>query len=173
MLESTLQHFVVHFVTNKMKICLVFSLKFTIPCAIRKFKMKFMNTTTIYCLRILCTSGGWASGSWWKREDWLQELNTVHVYYWGLPKWGWIYVREWARDTFLPDWDSICIFWMPVTCKILSHKIAHLWKGRQCSTLRCGIWDLRKLRSSNFKNIMRKQSSGRRLWSGKLLLLLN
>lgn len=144
-----------------MKICLIFSLNFTIPCAISKFKMEFMNTTTIYCLTILCTSGGWTSGSWSNRADWLQELNTLYVYSWGLPKWGWICVREWARDTFLSDLDSICIFWMPVTCKTLSYKIAHLWKGRQYSTLTCcWIWDLRKLRCSNFKRWQENKVQG-------------
>ena len=53
-------------------------------------------------------------------------------------------------------------FWMPVTCKILSHKIAHLWKRRQYSTLRCcWIWDLRKLRCSNFKKSWEDKVQGK------------
>lgn len=59
---------------------LLFNLNFTISCALRKFRVHFINIITAYCLRMPFM--GLGGRSWRQKADWM--LNILLDFYWGL-----------------------------------------------------------------------------------------
>lgn len=101
-----------------------FSLNFTIPCTIRKFRMDFMNIITAYCLRILCTLKDWAGRPWRQRADWAQELNTLHVF--TGDSWSEVDPFKLMSKCHFPFRFRFDMHFLNANC--MQNIIAHIWK---------------------------------------------